>query len=401
MRDLLFLTQRIPYPPIKGEKIRPLNILLRLRRDFRIHLGCLVDDPHDWDVADEVRKLCVDVHLEPLDRRIAQVRCAEGLLRGEPLSLAYFRKAALDRWVKAKLAEIQPSAAFVCSSAMAQYVLNAPQMPGTFVMDFADVDSDKWRQYAVTARQPMKWVYGREARKLLAFDRRAALAASAGVFVSEADTALFRRLAPESASKQHTISNGVNSDYFKPGDYERVFPEGGPAFVFTGTMDYRPNVDAVTWFAQDILPRVRAEEAEARFFIVGASPSPAVQRLGSLPGVTVTGRVPDVRPYLAHAAAGVAPLRISRGIQNKVLEAMAMGVPVLVSPAALEGIDAAPGREVLLAADEAAFVRLALDAARNRIDPAIGPAGRDCVVRGYSWDARLAAFDALLAPALA
>lgn len=401
MRDLLFLTQRIPYPPIKGEKIRPLNILLRLRRRFRIHLGCLVDDPLDWEVADEVRKLCVDVHLEPLDRRLAQLRCAEGLLRGEPLSLAFFRKAALGRWVRRKLAETRPSATFVCSSAMAQYVLGAPQLPATFIMDFADVDSDKWRQYAASARQPMAWVYGREARRLLAFDRQVARSATASVFVSAADAELFGRLAPESAGKLHAISNGVDSDYFRPGDYARVFPEGGPAFVFTGTMDYRPNVDAVTWFAQDILPRVRAEEAEARFFIVGANPSPAVQRLAALAGVTVTGRVPDVRPYLAHAAAGVAPLRISRGIQNKVLEAMAMAVPVLVTPAALEGIDAEPGREVLLARDEAGFARLALDAARGRVDPSVGPAARDCVVRGYSWEARLAAFDPLLAPALA
>jgi polysaccharide biosynthesis protein PslH len=396
MRDLLFLTQRIPYPPIKGEKIRPLNILLRLRRSFRIHLGCLVDDPLDWEVADEVRKLCVDAHLEPLDRRLAQLRCAEGLLRGEPLSLAFFRKAALARWVERKLAEVRPAAAFVCSSAMAQYVLDAPLRPEIFIMDFADVDPDKWRQYAETARPPMRWVYAREARTLLAFDRRVAAAATASVFVSEAETALFRRLAPESAGKVHAISNGVDAAYFAPGDHARAYPAGAPAFVFTGTMDYRPNVDAVVWFAEEILPLIRREEPTARFFIVGSNPAQAVQKLASYPGVAVTGRVPDVRPYLGHATAAVAPLRISRGIQNKVLEAMAMAVPVIVTPPALEGIDAAPGREVLVAEDAPGFARQAIAAAHSRIDGQLGAAARACVLSRYSWDARLAAFDRLL-----
>jgi sugar transferase (PEP-CTERM/EpsH1 system associated) len=174
----------------------------------------------------------------------------------------------------------------------------------------------------------------------------------ASLFVSAPEAELFRTLAPESSAKIGHFSNGVDTDYFSPDTgHANPYAAGERALVFTGAMDYWPNVDAVQWFCDEVFPVLRQRVPDLRFYIVGSRPAPAVQALGQREGVTVTGTVPDVRPYIAHAAVAVAPLRIARGIQNKVLEAMAMATAVVVSPQALEGIDAEPGSELLLAED--------------------------------------------------
>ena len=267
-------------------------------------------------------------------------------------------------------------------------------------MDFMDVDSDKWRQYAETQPWPLSWVYGRESRTLLAFDRRLAGLADASTVVSDKEAELFRHLVPESAEKIFGVSNGIDSDFFSPG---RVYPpmiDGpGPNLVFTGAMDYWPNVDAVSWFAADILPRIRERFAAARFVIVGSSPAPKVVALGKLDGVHVTGRVADVRPYLAQAAAAVVPIRVARGIQNKVLEAMAMARPVVTTPQALEGIEASPETEVYLAADAPDFAATTIRAIEDPDASTVGAAGRRRVVESYAWPARLSAYDKLISGA--
>jgi sugar transferase (PEP-CTERM/EpsH1 system associated) len=267
-----------------------------------------------------------------------------------------------------------------------------------FVMDFVDVDSDKWRQYAADARPPMRWIYAREASRLLAFDRRVAARADAAVFVSEAEAALFRRLAPEVAGKTFAVSNGIDCDYFSPAhSFSSPFAGPGPHLVFTGTMDYRPNIDAVVWFARDILPLVRRALPGATFTIVGAKPARDVLALGSISEVKVTGRVDDVRPFIRHADVIVAPLRLARGIQNKVLEGMAMARPVVTTPQGLEGIDARPGAELLVAttpAEFAATVETAIGPNAHRL----GEAARDLMIRSYAWSAQLAALDKLLDP---
>jgi sugar transferase (PEP-CTERM/EpsH1 system associated) len=400
MPEFLFLAQRLPYPPDKGDKIRSYRLLRRLAERGRVRLGAFVDDEADLVHLPALREFCADAHIARLDPRLAKLRCLTGFATGAPLSLGYYRDRGLADWVGRVLRETRPDAVLVFSSAMAQFVLDRPEAP-PFVMDFVDVDSDKWRQYADTLAPPLSWVYRREWRRLLEFDRRVARAALAGTFVSEPEAELFRRLAPESADKTYAVANGVDADYFSPErQYVRPLPEGRPSFVFTGAMDYWPNVDAVVWFAEAMLPRIRAKLPEAEFWIVGANPAPAVEKLRSLPGVTVTGRVPDVRPYLAQATAAVAPLRISRGVQNKVLEAMAMARPVLVTPQALEGIDAAPGRELALADGEEAFADAAVRAARGELDPGMGAAARACVIAHFSWPARLAGLDRLLDQAM-
>lgn len=401
--ELLFLPQRCPYPPNKGDKIATWHILKHLSSRYRVHLATFVDDPDDWQYAEVLGQHCASVHLVGLNPRLGKLKSLTGLLTGDALTLAYYRHAGMQDWINGVLAR-GVSRIFMFSSAMARFVVDARGC--VRVMDFCDLDSDKWRQYARASAWPMSWVYLREADKLLDWERRVAREFSHSVFISESEAADFRKLAPESAHKVGVLTNGVDADYFSP---ERDYPnpyrhsrEGGnpealaPQLVFTGLMDYRPNIDAVTWFAREVLPLIRASRPDTGFCIVGGRPTQEVLDLAKLPGVTVTGRVEDVRPYLAHAAAVVAPLRIARGIQNKVLEGMAMARTVIVSPQGLEGIAATPGTEVLLADNPDSYAQACLQAL-DGLD--LGPAARDRVLATYAWDACLASLDSLMDPA--
>ncbi|MPY69529.1 MAG: TIGR03087 family PEP-CTERM/XrtA system glycosyltransferase [Alphaproteobacteria bacterium] len=390
MTPLLFLAHRIPYPPNKGDKIRSWNILRYLAERYSVHLGCFIDDEEDRAHTGVLQELCESCHFAPLDARAARLRGLPGLLRGDPITLGYYRDRGLARWVRETVSRAAIGHVFAFSSAMAQYALDGPAAAARRVIDFVDVDSDKWRQYAAAKRWPESRIYGREARTLLGFERRVAAAFDVSLFVSEAEAALFRSLAPESADRIAALKNGVDVDYFDPSRaYPNPFDGPGPALVFTGAMDYWANVDAVDWFARDVLPAIRAVHADAAFHIVGAKPAQQVRALSALPGVQVTGRVADVRPFVAHAAISVAPLRLARGVQNKVLEAMAMARPVLATPEALEGIDAVPGQEVFRASGADGLSRAALEMlARNDL-ASVGAAARDCVVSGYGWSACL------------
>jgi sugar transferase (PEP-CTERM/EpsH1 system associated) len=388
VEDLLLLIHRIPFPPNKGDKIRSYHLLKHLARDYRVHLATFVDDADDWQHVPTVEKLCASSHFASLNPTLARVRSLGALAANRSLSLDYYRDAGLGRWVDQTVAAHDIKRVLVFSSAMAQYADKYPQ--ARRVVDFCDVDSDKWRQYADKKPWPMSWLYRHEARQLLAYERRVARDYDASLFVSEPEAALFRELAPESDARIGYFNNGVDTDYFTPhADYASPYAPGEQAIVFTGAMDYWPNVDAVQWFAAEALPILRARYPKLAFYIVGARPAPAVQELGKIPGVTVTGTVPDVRPYIAHARAAVAPLRIARGIQNKVLEAMAMATPTVVSPQALEGIRAEPGRELLLAEDGAAFAD-AVAVLLERQDNAMGLAARARVENHYSWPSNLA-----------
>ena len=398
MPNLLFLTQRIPYPPIKGEKIRPLQILRYLHQTYDIYLGCLVDDPRDLEHVPTIRALCTGSHFATLDRRWAKLTCLRGLLTNEPLSVTFYHDRGLAAWVRQTLATVQPDVIFICSSNMAPYVLDTGYRGRVCLVDLADVDSEKWREYARTGSFPMSWVHAREWRQTAALERRIARECDWSTFVSAEEAALFAGLVPARANTVRAISSGVDHAYFDPAApiAPAPFDTGMPNYVFTGTMDYPPNIGAVTWFAETILPIIRRTQPDAQFHIVGSSPAPAVTKLAA-PGIIVTGRVPDVRPYVAHATACVAPMRIARGIQNKVLEAMAMARPVVVTPDALEGIAAAPGHEVILADSAEAFAAGCLYAA-GPDGEAIGAAARARVLADYVWAERLRGFYPLLVP---
>ena len=394
MEKLLLLVHRIPYPPNKGDKIRSYHLLRHLCARYEVHLGTFVDDADDWRHVPHLQAMCAGSHFGALHPLWGRLRSLAALAGGRALSCDYYRDAGMRRWVDDTV-EREGISRIVCySSPMAQYADAHPS--ARRVMDFVDVDSDKWRQYADGKRWPMRQVYQREARLLLDYERGVARASDAALFVSAPEAALFRTLAPESAAGIGHYSNGVDTEFFSPANGgASPYPPGARVLAFTGAMDYWPNIDAVSWFAREVLPVIRAAAPDVLFCIVGSRPAPAVQRLAELPGVMVTGTVPDVRAYVAYAALCVAPMRIARGIQNKVLEAMAMARPVLVSPQALEGIDAVPGRELLLADDAAGHARAALDYL-NAPDPAIGAAARAKVEQLYGWESNLAPVSALL-----
>jgi polysaccharide biosynthesis protein PslH len=343
-----------------------------------------------------VRALCADAYFARLDRRMAKITCLRGLLTGTALSVAFYQDRGLADWVRRTLDEVRPEVIFVCSSNMADYVMNTAHSARVTLVDLADVDSEKWRAYAERDRFPMRWVHRREWRLVAELETRIARECDWSTFVSTEEAQLLAAMVPDRTAHIRAVGSGVDHLYFDPAlPHAPAFDTSRRNYVFTGTMDYPPNVDAVLWFAEAILPLIRLHLPDAQFHVVGSSPAPSVQKLAALPGVFVSGRVPDVRPYLAHATAAVAPMRIARGIQNKVLEAMAMARPVVVTPDALEGIDAAPGREVLVATDAATFAAACVQAATPAA-AAIAAAARQRVLAAFIWAEKLRGFDELL-----
>lgn len=401
MANILYLVHRLPYPPNKGDKVRSFHLLKHMAKSHRVFLGTFVDDPDDLVHVPVLRGLCAEVKALPLTPTRGRWRSLSGLFTGQALSLPYYRDARLQAWVNQLLVTENIDAVVIFSSVMAQYTVhlsNRPRVPQ--LVDFVDVDSFKWAQYAKERPWPWSWLYRREARCLLAFDRAVARRAQRAYFVTQQEADLFVKLAPESRLKVQAMSNGVDLRYFsvdavRPSPFQPALA-GHPApvhLVFTGAMDYWPNVDAVIWFARSVLPALRQAWPQLVFYIVGRNPPSSVQALEGA-GVVVTGTVADVRTYLQHADVVVAPLRVARGIQNKILEAMAMARPVVASRACAQAIHALNGEELLAAVDPQDFIReinrLLRDPARAQ---ALGQAARQRVVQSYSWEAHLAALD--------
>ena len=395
MEPLLMLVHRIPFPPNKGDKVRSFHLLEFLVSRYRVHLGTFVDSRDDLVHVPRLQEFCASFKAVEIRPAVARIRSLAGLLTGEPLTLRYYRNAMLAEWVRSVVRQQQITKAVVFSSAMAPYVYNLAKL--RVVVDFVDVDSAKWNQYAQTRPWPLSMIYKREGARLLAFERAVAQRAAASVFVTPAEAQLFRTLAPESAPRVRYSQNGVDTHYFSPEhDLPSPFPPGEDAIVFTGAMDYWPNVDAVSWFAQESLPAIVARRPTARFYIVGVQPTPAVQALARDARIVVTGRVPDVRPYLKHARVVVAPLRVARGIQNKVLEAMAMARPVVVSAAAAGALSAVPATEFEVVEGAPGFIEKTIALMDPERGSSMGRAARQRVLSDYDWTTNLMPFVSLL-----
>ena len=359
--DILFLAHRAPSAPDRGDRIRSYHVLRYLAERARVHVVA-------FDEGEAPRPDLPLASWTVVPRTKSRARAiVEAMADGVPVSIAAF----VDPAMKAAVAAVPPvDATYVFSGQMAQYAT------GRFVMDFVDVDSAKFADLAAETWGAKRWLFEREARLLAAVERCIAARAEASLFVSAPEAALFGRGV--------AVGNGIDAQHFRPG---AVAPaRGGPLVVFTGQMDYQPNVDAVTWLADAVLPRI-----DATFAIVGRAPTAAVRALGRRSRVIVTGEVADTRPWLAAADVCVAPLRIARGIQNKVLEAMAMARPVVASPGAAEGIDHRGTIRVALPDEFAAAVTELLAAPGT-----LGDQARARVLDGYDWDARLRPLDRLL-----
>jgi sugar transferase (PEP-CTERM/EpsH1 system associated) len=399
MRDILFLAHRLPWPPERGDKIRSYNILNYLRERARVHLLAFADDAQEIAWADELRPKLASLHVE-LRTTIPGPAVLGALLTRQAASVAMFASRSMHGHVARLLHQEDIGTIFAFSGQMAQFVPH--ETSARFLMDFVDVDSEKFAAYAKSGSPLLRWLYHREAKLLGRFEQAVARRADCSIFVSEAEAALFRELSGLGEDRVRVVENGIDLETFKPAaDFrplEAAQRGAGPLLVFTGQMDYRPNIDAVADFAHRMVPVLRHVRPDIRFAIVGRNPPAEVEQLANIPGVIVTGAVPDVRPWLAAANAVVVPLTIARGIQNKILEAMAMGRPVVATPAAAEGIDAEPGRDLIIAEGDGmttSVLALLGDAERAA---KIGRQARVRVESRYRWEERLASLGDLLTP---
>ncbi|MGD9644480.1 MAG: TIGR03087 family PEP-CTERM/XrtA system glycosyltransferase [Pirellulales bacterium] len=388
---VLMLVHRVPLAPDRGDRIRSYHLLKFLARRADVWLATLADEPSDPLQVASLEQVCHRVAIEPLSR----ARWLHGAVRlatGGAATTGLFHSARLRKTVSQWLTTTQFDAVLVfCSSMLAYAPRPRPDCP--VVVDLVDVDSEKWVDYAARARTPARWLFGCESRRLRRLEQSLEWRSSAVTLVSEAEAALCRPITP--GAHVVAVSNGVNLDYFDP--QSATVAEEPFTCVFVGALDYRANIDGLTWFAHEVWPGVVAELPQARLSLVGRAPTSTIQRLGQLPGIEVVGSVPDVRPHLARASVAIVPLRIARGIQNKVLEAAAMRKATVVSPAALEGLGLVPDRDLLVADSPSAWRKqlsraLADAELRNRL----GTAAREYVVERHSWDACLQPFAELL-----
>jgi sugar transferase (PEP-CTERM/EpsH1 system associated) len=393
MGGILYLVHRLPYPPNKGDKIRSFHLLKHLASKGPVYLGTFIDDPADRVHRKALGEWCKEMFIAEIRPLRARLASLSGVLTGEALTLPYYRQAALGAWVKRLVEQGLVDRVVAFSSAMAQFV---PAGLPLKLMDMVDVDSDKWAQYATTKPWPLSLLYRREAKKLAEWENQAARSFNATFLVSREEARLLKSHAPDAEDRIHWFENGVDVAFFSPEhDLPNPYPGGVTPIVFTGAMDYWPNVDAVRWFAESVFPHVKATLPDAAFCIVGSNPTETVQHLSRNIGVTVTGTVPDVRPYLKHAACAVAPLRLARGVQNKVLEAMSMARPVVASPQATAGISAQVGRDLLEAEDEQRFAEQVIRVCKG-LCPELGQRARARVLRAYDWENNLSRLDVWL-----
>jgi sugar transferase (PEP-CTERM/EpsH1 system associated) len=387
---VVFLTQRVPYPPTRGDKIITWRMLKRLHEVHDVTCLAFSHDEDDAAGATELRRLGYNITTVPYRPVAGAIKGVHAMLTGRPLTTSFLGSSQLARELRARIDDIDLAIAF--SSSMGAYLLDMPSVPG--ILHFCELDSDKWRQYASMTRPPLRWIYAREARVLRTLEHRLAHSMNANIVCTSREKVLFQAEIPGTACA--VMPNGVDLAYFSP----RVADAEPGHLVFTGIMNYYPNVDGCLWFAAEVLPKIADIHPNARFTIVGANPTHAIRRLAQDPRITVTGRVPDTRPFLRRASIAVAPLRIARGIQNKVLEGLAMAVPVVGTAAAVQGVAGVAGRDYLVGdspADMAdAINRLLSNGVERR---ALGARGRAFVEANYNWDRSLEVLDSLIATA--
>ena len=391
---ILYLAHRIPYPPNKGDKIRSFHEIKYLAKSHLIDLVCFADNPGDVHFQEDLKKYCCNILVVPLKTIWAIQKGLAYLASGRALSVGYFYSKKIQQTVDRWLFDNDYEAVFCFSSPMAEYLFRSrafwtgrtkgktpalrDEYPRTensrhmthvtrrtkLLMDFCDVDSDKWAQYASLALFPKSFAYRLENRRLASYERKIAEQFDYSVVCSEKEADLFMNQNPH-ITDITVIPNGVDYQYFSPEGSSRSNgivefskeeqndnpgnrQQNSPVCLFTGAMDYHANVDGVTWFCKRIFPRLRATFPNAQFYIVGGNPARKLQGLGDTNGIKVTGFVEDIRPYYHMADVCVVPLRLARGVQNKVLEAMAMGKAVVATSKAIAGINAIPGEHLLV-----------------------------------------------------
>ena len=325
MNHLLFLSHCVPAPPDKGEKIRAYHEIQQLASRYRIHLTCFARNESEVRAVAELSRVCASVYAERISPRWSLAKAGGRFALGDSLNAAFYHSPKMRQYVTSLAGRVPLDAALAFSVVMAPYA--PPGIP--LLLDMIDVDSEKWFQYAQSRRPGA--LFRLEGRRLRRFEKRWAESARRVALTTRNEEELVKAFAPTAST--FSIENGVDSAFFDGRAHNSPAELTGRRFIaFVGTMDYHPNIEAASWFARSVFPRLRLRDAALEFFIVGRNPPAEIVRLESLPGVHATGGVPDTRPYLASARAIVVPLRVARGIQNKVLEALAMGRWVFTTP---------------------------------------------------------------------
>lgn len=384
---LLFLTHRVPYPPDRGDRIRSYHLLDFLSRRFDVAVACTSDEIVRLAQRQHLQEFARRVSIEAIDPTYSKARALAMLAAGSPLTPAYFFRHRLARTIQRWHAQDPFDAVLTICTGMIHYARLVTAPAGApaegfprHVLDLVDVDSLKWETYAANARPPMSWLYALEGKRLAPIEAGSQDRLDAVTLVSESEAEVYRQRAPQ-APAPAVVSNGVDLGYFSPTPDPMT-----RTIVFVGVLDYAPNVEGIIWFVRQVMPLLKPRVPEMRLLVIGKHPTQAVQALGREPGVEVVGAVSDVRVYLARAAAVIAPLQMARGVQNKVLEGMAAGRAVVCSPHAAKGIDAQPGRDLLVADTPQEWVetldRLLRETQHRRT---IAQAARQRVEDRYAW----------------
>jgi sugar transferase (PEP-CTERM/EpsH1 system associated) len=387
--NILYVCHRFPFPPKRGGKIRPFNMIRHFSTSHRVTVASLVRSKSEAEEGSGIAPHCVRFEMGRVNDSVQALRMVARLPTAVPSSLGYFYSAPLARRIREMLARERFDLIFVHCSSVAQYVEQVTDVPK--ILDFGDMDSQKWLEYARYKPFPLSLGYALEGRKLEREERRLARRFDVCTATTRGEWETLERY--RTAVSTDWFPNGVDSDLFKPGEE----PYDPDTLVFVGRMDYYPNQECMFDFCGNVLPRLQAKRPTLKLLIVGADPPPSVQKLAELPGVTVTGSVPDVRPYARSAALMVAPLNIARGTQNKILEGMAMGLPVVTSRVAAEGVDAQADAHFRVATTPDEYVS---EIMRIIDDPAerdrLARAGRARMLSHHSWPASMQRLDGIV-----
>lgn len=374
-------------------------MLKHLAAKHHVTLACLIDEASDLSHIPFLRQYAPTVfhdQISPGRKRLTSLLAA--LCSSMPISIPYFYSRDLQSRIDSFLDRTPVDTVFCSSSPTAQYIFQSRHYQGSLniarrIMDYIDMDSEKWRQYAEQKRFPLSWIYQREACHLLRFEKRIAEEFDQLLIVSEPEKKLFQRII--ATDKIHAASNGVDLDFFSP-QYRSPRKLQGTPLVFTGAMDYWPNIEGAIWFAEKVLPRIRRQIPDACLFLVGSHPGRELTALANRPGIIVTGFVDDVRAYIAEAEVCVIPLHVARGLQNKVLEAMAMGKPVVCTPQAAEGLKIAP-ESISMQKDEISFSNAVVSLIQDKKAAGdLAGKARTAMEKNYSWQENLSILDTLI-----
>lgn len=387
---ILFISHNLPFPPNKGEKVRSYHFLRFLSQRHSIILLALTRADGEEAYRSELEKLCEHVEIYPLNRWLSRIHAALCFFSPLPFTFGYFfswkLRRDLDRLIKSKQIDL----VFTYCSSSGQYAFRYPQIPR--VIDFVDVDSEKWREFSKVSKFPNRSIFRLEHRRLREWERRMNQFFGASIVTTESERRRLQEIDPFGRDKICEVRNGVDLDYFckRP-----ATPINSKKIVFIGQLNYLPNVDAVLYFYLKIFPSIKRLEPNAVFQIVGRNPHPSIIEICK--DAEVTGEVADVRPYLEQAAVFVAPFRLAFGVQTKILEAMASGVPVVASWLIMQGLDALPGKELLLENNPEKFAKRVLDLLSNpELATQIADRGRAYVEMNHSWEKNLEALDRIL-----